>query len=588
VAAGFYGSHLCWLGIYATYVAFQSRNRFLGNELPFDPQIWVERFLQKALWFPLPAVFVIGFGAALILCLRGRRVERAGWLLLVGGASYLTLSGLLLVARPGALITFPLLRNWPLMVDLILLAAIPALALFALFRGGPRALACTVAMLALHVVLVWLPHDIGRALWHLTLTKLPADDARVLVFVVDAARLDAVQAMLPAGDHPSVARGVSHFGSTRKQWRLLLTGDEQQVAQSFFIPTLGELRDRRQPHFLPQQARRAGLKTALLIDDPQTLSRSTLGIDLDACYMPHDGFFDAIIADSTLFPVCSWLLNILGPVEALNAWSQPAAFRRDVERTLRGNQMVFAHTVRLQKGIFTMGEMRTAAGAAWLFKRPREFALISEKAHAHREGVDARAVYDRKLRQELDDTSDWLKKLCARLPVAAVLTSDHGQEFMEMPPGDRHYAGLHGWSVGPETVWIPFLAYGSAKIAGPADGNLSWLSMHGALVEWMQQRGALTIHRQTDPIAFGSHFIATTHLSGRAQETVPEDIVTMARIIRAIRVDPALGAVLADEFAQRPFRRSMGEVRGGRLRATNPTEDGGTVVVEWDLYALRN
>jgi hypothetical protein len=290
-----------------------------------------------------------------------------------------------------------------------------------------------------------------------------------------------------------------------------------------------------------------------------------------------------MLADSVHFPVCGWLWNVAGPVEGLNCWSSPDVFLRDVARALRRNDLVFAHTVFLQKGPWSWNEFNGLFGDDWLKRTPRDFRLVYESRERFN-GIDALQVYRFRLNHFVRKFEQWREQLVKEHRVAGMLTSDHGQEFAAIDGTGRHYSGLHGWDITPESVWIPFVPFGSAEIVGPTEGHLSWMDLRMGILRWIEKRGSLKIERSVRPLSFRTHYIVKSHLSTSPMQSYPADMVTMGKILKMVHLDWREGLFLEGALLDRQFRWSEGWVTGTRLITMNPTDDGGTSIVEWSLY----
>lgn len=583
IAAAFYGTHLLWVLVYILYALIRNAERYFGNDIPMRNFALLYRTLLPVIVAPLFVSFVIGVLGTFLIRFPSRPSLRN--YTAIGFGSYVCLMAWLLLLAPGALVKFPILRSIPFFLGIICLLILITASCWLVFSFVQRATPVAVWGFC-HLLLVLIPHDAFRALRRIGEPELPRETRRMLVFVVDAARLDSVRDVFNGTEH-KVYRGISHFGSTRKQWRLLLTGNTESVEKSFFLPSKRELADTRADELLTEYAHREGLRTCFIIDDPLTVSQSSLGVVFDDYRSPSSNAISVWMAESPLFPVYGWLWNILGSGEGVNYWSDFHAFQRDVFHALRTNHVVFAHTVLLQKPISSYGEFNSLFGLSWLAQRPSEYQSIGEKADQAL-GVDARIVYLLKLRRVLDLLSKSLLGDYQSMPISGVLTSDHGQEFIATMNGNKHFAGLHGWDISPDVIWIPMLFFGNARWKGPADGNVDWLSLRHGIIEWMAGRRSLEVAGTTGPISFKTQFIPKTHITGGDGKSLPDNVASMKQIIDNSYVDWENGVLLHDSFVSRDFCYAKGLARGQELTLVNPDISGGAVVTKWNLYTLES
>lgn len=585
VFLGFYGIHLLWLAFFVLYTLIRNKAQYLGTDIPLRPEIFLGHFLIRITTDPLIVAALVGLGAACHA--RFLRQEPSRWSLLgIGLASYIALNALLLLQAPGGMVAVVGLRRIPFAANFALLSSVALMAILAAFRGQARRHA--FAWMGMLLALTWLPHDTFRAARHWFSTKLPPDRPRVLMLVIDAARFDEVDAAFRNLPALRPGLGVSHFNSTRKQWRLLLTGNAAEVERHFFIPSRQELTATKPDDMLPLMAGKRGMRTTFLIDDPLTANRNSLGLEFDNYRAPSRGILDAMLADTALFPLGSWLWNIIGPVEGTNAWSHGRVFLRDVARAAATSDIVFAHTVALEKPPASFGEFTALYGYSWLWRRPKDYHLIYERKDIDG-GIDALAVYRLKLKSLLDQYPRWSTNLATKYPaLSGFLTSDHGQAFDEVGDGSgRHFSGLHGWELSPATVWTPIVPFGLTRFSGPDDGISSWLDLRQSLLEWLPRPGPFVIARSPEPVTFRIHYIVKSQITGEKQDAIRPDLVTMARIVAATRLDWNDGWFLSPEFQNMSFRYCVGTAEKCHLTLANPSTSGAIIRTEWDLYQPR-
>jgi hypothetical protein len=584
ILISFYGIHLTWVVFFSFHNLLSGPGQYLGVAIPNMPLVLGGHFLLRVLLDPIPLGLFVGLaGGVLTGWLKTAPTKL--WLAIFGVVTYAAFNAFLLIQVPGALVSFPILRRLPFIVDYLLLGSLPAIALVCLFRATGRT-GLAWAWLGVIVGAISLPHDTLRALKSMGRGSIQAQDPRLMVLVLDAARLDEMEAALPPDAQGQWGRGISHFGSTRKQWRLLLTGNLELTEQSFLIPTRAEFLATEREALLPAIARRSGLRTSFFIDDPRTVNLASLGVDFDEYGAPSEGMSEAIMAELTVFPICGWLWNVLAPVEGANAWSRPEVYFRDVARALQHNSIVLAHTIVLQTNLASVDEFLAYYGKGWIWLKPTDSHFVSQRQEGA-EGVDALTVYRLKLKNVLALFDRHKAVFTSRYAnFSGLLTSDHGQEFAKISGIGKHYAGLHGWDLSPEVVWTPLLPFGHAGFSGPADGNLTWLSIRQAMLDWIERPGHLNLRRISDPVVLRTHYIVKSQINGEQQDAISPDLITIKRIIGSVELQWD-SIFLSKEFASRPYRMSVGVAKGRYLRITNPTTGDSAVTTEWDLYQLK-
>jgi len=561
----FLAVHAVWVAIFLAYTALRTGGRYLGTSIDKVPnlvEVILGHFALKTL---IPAVAFAAVVSVPLALLAAWTWPTRSWraAAVLGAATYPAITAALLLAGPAAFVRLPIFSRWPIGLDLAIAALTIAVLLVKLFHRAPWA---GLGWLAVVSIPTWCPHDILRVVRDYGAPHLVEGAPRTLLFVVDALRLDTFCATAPEPWRRDVLLGVSHFGSTRKQYRLLFTGDAAAVAPTLFIPSRHELEAMVPESLLTHRVERSGRRVAFLIDDPLTASAASIGISPHEYDAPADGIQDALLAGTWMVPLASWLWNIAGPVEGINPWSDFATLLRDTERALHRNAVVIAHTVWLQHPPYRYDELRRAGGERWWRRAAGAFEVrIEQVPHTDTGFVDARAVYVARAAAMLAAMAEWQPLHDAR--VAAVVTSDHGQRF---PPSDRPgvaYGGLHGWDLSPETVWIPILPLGRARATPAASSVLSWLDLRAFAID--TSVGTVALPHGADSIILRLPFIAATQFLPRNAE-VPADILTPSRIISSISLDWTAGWVVDSVFAYAPHPSAYGVAHRGTLNAVNP------------------
>ena len=238
--ASFLAVHLAWVATFLAYTALRTGGRYLGTSIDRVPNlvtVLLGHFAYRAMVPALGVAMLVAVPIALVARLRSpaptvRAAAR------IGALSYAAITAVLLLSAPAAFVRLPLLSRLPIGADLALAAIALAVMVGVMWRHSSRA---TLLWLATMSVPAWLPHDAVRVVRALALPARPASAPRTLLFVIDALRLDSFCELAPAPWRTQAHRGVSHFGSTRKQYRLLFTGDAPAVAGAFFIPSRADM-----------------------------------------------------------------------------------------------------------------------------------------------------------------------------------------------------------------------------------------------------------------------------------------------------------------------------------------------------------
>ena len=583
--AGFYFAHVALVALFLAYTLLRTRGGYLGasvEEVPNVLRVLLLHFLWRTLLPPLALAFIIGPLAGLIAapCVTFRRRP-----LVVGIITYLALSSTLLVTAPAAFTQLPLLDQWPIGISLFISAAAPVALAAWLFGRVHRGRA--LAWLALLVVCAVMPHDTVRAVVSAFKPTLPAETPRLLVFVIDALRYDTACEATPQA--LNVQAGVSHFGSTRKQYRLLMSGDRLAVERAMFIPTRNELNTQVTDSLLSERVKRSGRRMAFLIDDPLTASAANIGIVPNTFAAPSRGIQDALLSGTWMIPVASWLWNVAGAVEGVNPWSDYATYLRDVARAVDRHEVVVAHTVWLQHPPYRYRELALAGGSRWWSRPAGSLALRTERAPpGDTLFADGRRAYQARVATLVPATITWLQAEASQRPLATVLTADHGQEFVESERAGVYYNGIHGWSISPPTMWIPFVPVARTTLASHEGAWPTWLDLRTGIINWLVHSDTLRIEADQTPIDLMMPFISVTQYDSAGQRPPPENMLTPARIARAIRMDWTVGWFLADSISVQYSARSAGRLVGTHLSVTDPDRGGGRVIADWDGYQRRD
>jgi hypothetical protein len=557
--AGFAGAHVAWVALYLGYSAWRTGGRYLGTSLERVPNL-ITVLLGHYAWRAVLPALVVALAVAPFVAAASARLPQ-GRPARLGALAYAGWTLLLLAMAPGAFVRLPGFAALPIGVGMAIAVVGSAVVAIAPMWRTPRAALPWLVGLSIPL---WFPHDGVRAVRAaLTGPARAAGAPGALLLVVDALRLDTFCAAAPGPWRATTLRGSTHFGSTRKQYRLLATGNAGAVAPWLFIPTADELAATPPDSLLGPRLARAGRRLAFLIDDALTASAATIGDRPRTYAAPSDGIQDALLAGTWTVPLASWLWNVAGPIEGINPWSDRAAWRRDVARAVRQHEAVIAHTVWLQHPPYALEELRAVGGRDWWRRRARSYEVRLERAPpGDTLFPDARAVYEQRVATLMAEFAAW--PLLRDTTLAIVVTSDHGQAFPEGPIPGRHYGGLHGWDLSPATTWIPVLPLGRTRPQVTGAATLTWL----ALRRWLLQDGAAGAPLAGDTAAVALTLpLIVAHQLQPAGAVVPDDVLTPARIVEAVSLDWERGWMLPPSFVARGWRTVGGTARGTVLEA---------------------
>jgi hypothetical protein len=108
------------------------------------------------------------------------------------------------------------------------------------------------------------------------------------------------------------------------------------------------------------------------------------------------------------------------------------------------------------------------------------------------------------------------------------------------------------------------------------------------IINWLVHSDTLRIEADQTPIDLMMPFISVTQYDSAGQRPPPENMLTPARIARAIRMDWTVGWFLADSISVQYSARSAGRLVGTHLSVTDPDRGGGRVIADWDGYQRRD
>jgi len=388
----------------------------------------------------------------------------------------------------------------------------------------------------------------------------------VLVFVVDALRLDAACKLW---DEPTrIKLGVSNFGSTRKQHRLLFEGEIDSLGKSLFVPAFHEKSKSETRGFKGKPTRD---QVALVIDHPLTASRETIGLTSHGYFAPGHGIQDALISGNFYVPVSSWLWNILGSAEGTNPWARFGTFLQDVGNAQKRSRIVIAHTVWLQHPPYSWKDLRAARGSLWWTFPASSFRVLTTPVQgaSQETAIDAQRFYMFRANEILQELGRFVRGNDG----AVLITSDHGQRFSLDTQSGLRLNGVHGWNFDPDELWIPFIPIKGVEIKG--DGLITWYELRGAISKAIQtlEDTELLIDSPKSSFTFQIPYISLNQLHQGHAFFERDDVLTPERIARSMSVSWGDGWVVDDNLVERYPAKSSISIQGAKLVINNPGVD---------------
>jgi len=429
---------------------------------------------------------------------------RGAW---VGLGSFLLVHGLLFLKVPASLASIPVIQHLPMGLSL---ACILGGAVWCLFRGfhatwrGSWQVAGGVLSV---VLLLKIPHDLFRRMAP-QLPSIPHTERRLLVLGIDGLRQDLAESAQPSWKAPGGSRPVVAVPATRLAWNMLLGADPDSFRFRSVIPFKDEFDTPPQSGLL-DAAKARGLRTIFIIDDSTTLSFVQSRTPFDEVYEPTGGwkhFFT--VGAGACWPVYSWVENYLSYVETTNPWSDSQIFLREVGRTLEQHHWVSAHTCQLHAPFFLrIDELQALRPWSWLLHPARAYQPYQSLEQAEKDRFrkrDGRSNpinhYRIRAIRILNELAPLLEQWSSRFPnLSGVITSDHGEEFVPVIDASgtkvSNFTGIHGFSLTPETLYVPLHPFGSTQPhLGPRD-IYSWLDLRDDLGRWVSGNGPLQLTR---------------------------------------------------------------------------------------------
>lgn len=526
VLCGATAAHLCASLALTVYGLIRTKGKYLGADVSAVSnltEIMVGHFLWRMALLPLLPLLILA--APLALLIRSTRFNLG----LLGACFYVSTSLFLLASAPGAVARFPIISESPFAVTFAVLAGAAYLSSILCLRGGAsRLIFCTYA-----ASVTIIPHDVGRALWHTFSTDQLQDKKKLMVFVVDALRLDVTNAFTRSPHH--VFRGFSHYGSTRKQYRLLVDGENPDLDRALFIPSIEELSTAGGDSSLVRIAKRSGHRMELLIDDPLTTNPASTGIPMENFTAPSKGAQEALAQSTYLLPFAAWAWNVVSQVEGLNPWSDFSAFLRDSERALQSADIVVAHTVWLQHAPYKRREFKAPLGSDWYLRPARDFLLLDgPPVPQDHDFIDAQAAYNARAQWLFRQLFEKMESISRRGDISIVVTSDHGQTFIESERRGHHYPGIHGYFVDEETFLIPFVPISGVQVTDPR--LLSWRSLRAGIIRWIDGEKVLVLNGLSTDQDVAVPFIYTPavgqHLNASSDRALQPQTIAREVVLR--------------------------------------------------------
>ncbi len=484
----------------------------------------------------------------------------------------------LLVGHPGGLPLVPVLSRLPVAIELLVIVAAPLVAIPILLRRQDSRIR-VLALIAIPIVLVSIPHRGLRWFFEAAQPRETAASPKVMVLAVDELGwrpfLEATQDLCgPLGMLDAAVPGLSHYGSTRKEWRLLLTGDSAGVERELFVPPLAT---RTTPESrLLLVARQRQWRVTFAIDNAITASEQSLRVDFLRFVAPQAGAADLLrMQIGRTVPMMGWLANVMGPIEAQNPYSRLRDLLRDFESELDRTDLALFHTTYLANDLTSYAEMRALEGPSWMWKRGMQFRLRGNESRCpDGECADAQALYMIKARVLMSVLLPWAEDLVQRGRVTSgLIFADHGQDFLEAPAGEVHTAGYHGWYMSSDVLRVPFIPLGTTRITGTGSAT-SWLEVGSALDQLIRgESQTLEIARVATPRTVRSHFIRPTGAAPNVEEPDPA-VLTSQLIAQGVDFGLLGGWFLSPSPRWATAPLSVATITGDVMRISNPERVG--------------
>ena len=576
---GFLSCHLLFMFIYIL-LKITRGSTFFGAEVRVTNSVLLGSVYSHLTTF---AIKIIPFSVALstLLALLSlffhfriwtwKESWRLGWV------SYILVSIFLILRYPGVLISIPVVQLLPLPYWLCYLVLLSFGAILVTFLPGQYP--DRAGFILLLILVTFIPHGLFRNAYHALHGKvLPPGRTSVLFLGLDSARLDDVRTQ---NIRRNVYPGLSHFQSTRKQWRILLGEEPVALYDSLFVPSQ---EDGQAPHstsFLERRSASGGLRIAFLLDDGGTANRQTLRLGFSEVRINQEGI--ALGGAPAAIPIACWLQNIFAFVEGSNPFSDVDVFLHDTRKALSRNDVVFAHTCYLQFPLRSFEDFVDFDGWRWLARSPIQFTQIK----VTKAGTSSlpRKIATFGTARLLNKVSALMDAVEREQPgCSGLMTSDHGQDFGET--SSRNLSSTHGFNASPDCAWIPIIPFGRTLIqADHGHQPLTWDDFRGGIHEVIGTGGPLRLIPTSKPILSAFPYICPPNDSTMQDQI---DILNMKLLSKSINFERVNGLQLSPKVLLRNYQKSYTAYQAKTGYVTlNPIGSGRYLFEAWDGYLLR-
>jgi len=452
----------------------------------------------------------------------------------VGCGTILWFHGVLYLLVPVAMASLPLVKYLPMSLSLaLLLGGGGTIMVFAVRADAPNRWSLrSLALLVVITGLVFLPHDLFRR-FMAGPKPLPQSEKRLVIVSVDALRKDVLESILPEWKTPGGATAICALPATRLTWNILLGAPLETMRYSKVMPSESEMTNQVDLVLL-RAAETQGIRTAFVIDDSLTPAFGLQPNRFTTVLEPDGGWkYWFTLGFGSCWPVYSWAQNYFSPVETSNVWCDTDAYFRDIDRQLETHGWVSSHNCELHAPITPrIEELRILSGWKWLWRTPlsyKPYATIDElkRDQGKRAGPrsDANRHFNARSMFLLQHMKPFILRWEQRYPaLSGVVTADHGEFFANI--GDKnghtlsHFGGVHGFNLGPDTVFIPMHPFGQAQSNLKPEQCYSWLDLHTDISDWIQGQGPLRLQGNASGHLIQMPTIRAVHLEAGASSTM--------------------------------------------------------------------
>lgn len=600
---------LTWL-LLGLRVAF----RFKDRPHPFLPQVeFGPIVIQAALTWAFSALAVyLGIGLVLSLVAKLATSDRHGSDLAkhlsfrdglrAGAGTLIFFHGVLFTMVPMALVSLPGIKKLPMALALLLFLGVGGFLLWRMMRREAASFPALRALLLLAFLagLPQIPHDVVRKRMPLP-PPLPPDAPRVLVIGIDGARKDLVERYMPSWKAPNDVNSVCATPATRRSWSLLLGKDPDKLRNSVIMPFRRDFGHPEEFELL-NLARQKGLRTAWAIDDSLTAGFGNQpNLFTTVRESPGGWKYWFTLGMGTIFPVYSWAQNYAAPIENTNPWADIDAYYRDLERLTETHHWVFSHTCTLHEPIrITLGEFQKLRPWIWLLDSAWSYRPYEDTDQPVEDPsrLDLRSSalyhYSARLHRVVTRLDPMLRRWEARFPhLSGIVTADHGEFHLPLENEKdevlSHLEGFHGFTLEPNTMWVPMHPFGETRHEFKPGQMFTWVELRDAMQRQAVQGGPLVLAGREEPFLTQILTIRARHLENEEERNRKEDLgIDPKELVGTINImaDGLWFASDPPEHELESRKLSSCVTRGRELLIFNPVSGGKYERLLFDRYKL--